>query len=168
MAKNTRKKNLEADSTDVKTFASVNKPNANAIKNLSKLTVACAIAVCIVVVLAAGSIAIALVTHFNANATHREETLQSQPKVMKRQEGQLNDMTMETQDVHTQVSTLTQDLRVTRSQLNELMVDRYDMENQLAKLTEDLDASQSQLMIAENMTRGTPGKTTVRPARLPI
>ena len=72
---------------------------------VGKYSVAALVAVCVVVLLAAGSIIIALVTHFN---TKSEDSKLSQNSIII--------------DMQTKITELTRELNVTQSQLNEIVM----------------------------------------------
>ena len=72
---------------------------------VSKCSVAAVVAVCVVVLLAAGSIIIALMTHFN---TKSEDSKLSQNSIII--------------DMQTKITELTRELNVTKSQLNEIVM----------------------------------------------
>lgn len=122
-------------------------------RNLKAPSTGVAAAVCIVVMLAAGGMAI-------ANFAIQHQDTQLQPKVIKRQ---LTEW-MDRDDVLKLIANLTEDLRVSQLQLKEMIMERNVMKIQITKLTQDLDVTQSQLseiVLGENITRGLPGKKHV-------
>lgn len=82
---------------------------------VSKCAVAALVVVCIVVLLAVGSIIIALVTHFN---TKSEDSKLSQDAIII--------------DMQTKITELTRELNVTQSQLNEIMMGVNQTGNSIA------------------------------------
>lgn len=106
----TKRKSLEANPMrmEVSNSTNVNKSNSAAAKKPSrvrnlKITTAAVIAVCVIAALAAGSMVIALVTHFNVKEMQGEDALQ-------------------VTSMQAQITKLTEDLTVTQSQLSEIVM----------------------------------------------
>ena len=148
-------------STDV--VPSAKKPNFVAVKKSYWIV---AVVVCIVAVLAAGGVAMAVVTHFNMNSATHEGT-QLKPKVVKHQESTSSQPTpgsFVTNDQPQQAETLVgrssilmilaKSTKEFQSTLDDYVMDIEELQAELDTLAEDLNDTLSQL----NDLRGDPGK----------
>ena len=177
-------KKLEARTIGVGTTSTTaNKANSLALNSASKLSAAVVIAVCIVAMLAASSIAVSLVTYFSSNDVKHEDPqltkrgYQAPPpaeKPIERDEvpalltklandfnvprSQIIEMLIGKDGVLTLTSKLTRELSLAYSQLDEVLSDREDTKELIANLTNGIAVTQLQLTVAEKKSRGKAGK----------